>query len=275
MRKHALQLLSLTAAVVACGSVEAQSPVGVAARRRLAWMEQAIAECRLQSKEIPAAGLKFSEKPLLRYDDPTRGMGESTDGLEDATVWRLGKSGRPTALVMLEFYRRGAGRAVVSYEFLSLVPSPLELTSPNGPTWTPSGTDLKMSSLEGAPPPADSPRTRLIQMRQLARRFSVHEDVNDSKIECRLLAQPIDRYAGEPDGTVDGAIFAFANGTNPEVGLLLECREKEWSFGLCRLSAAALYVKLDDKQIWEAAKVKQSGALDSYAGMAYTIEWKE
>ena len=69
---------------------------------------------------LPLAKLRFRAKPLLRYSDPTRGMLEIT-ALADATVWRLGEKGRPTAIVTLEIYR-SADRASLSYEFASLTP---------------------------------------------------------------------------------------------------------------------------------------------------------
>lgn len=271
--------LSLVIAAIACGQeAPAPSAKDEQAKRRLELMQQALADCRISSKEIAReSALKVGQTPLLRYDDPTRGLGERTEGLQDAGVWRMGETGRPTALITLEIYRSGPKRVILSYEFLSLTPSPLALTSPRGPQWNPTATDLKMSSLPKAPPPADTPRARLVQMRQLARRFTVQETLPpaDNKIECRLLAQPIDRYAGGADKLVDGAIFAFANGTNPEVALLLECTEREWSYGLMRLSSAQLQAKLDGETCFEAAKVIQSGAKDSYAGMGYSIDWEE
>lgn len=252
----------------------AGTPRDEQAKRRLELMLGALADCRISSQEIAsAAALKMGKSPLLRYDDPTRGLGETTEGLQDASVWRVGETGRPTALITLEIYRQGPMRGVLSYEFLSLSPSPLDLTSPRGPKWTPTSTDLKMAALPKAPRPADSPRARLVQMRQLARRFSVQEELPpDNKIECRLLAQPIDRYDGGVEKLVDGAIFAFANGTNPEAALLLECSSEEWSYGLARLSSAALQARLDGEKCFEAAKVAQSGAKDTYAGMGYPIE---
>ncbi|HZL87943.1 MAG TPA: hypothetical protein VFB96_06160 [Pirellulaceae bacterium] len=279
MVRHVTFALCLCVAVVACGQeAPAKSAKDEAARRRLELMLSALADCQISSPEIAIeSALKTGKTPLLRYDDPTRGLGEKSDGLQDASVWRLGETGRPTALITLEIYRNGPKKAILSYEFLSLTPSPLELKSPRGPLWTPTSTDLRMAPLDKAPSPADTPRGRLVQMRQLARRFTVQETLppGDNKIECRLLAQPIDRYDGGQEKVLDGAIFAFANGTNPEVALLLECTEREWFFGLARLSSAALQANLDGQSCFEAARVTLSGAKDSYAGMGYSIDWQD
>jgi hypothetical protein len=246
------------------------------AKRRLDLMKEALADCRIASSAtLPAAALAVGKDPLLRYDDPTRGLSDKTDGLLDASVWAVGENGRPTALITLELYRNGPTRSVLSYEFLALTPMPLEVTSPRGPKWAPTSTELKVAPLPKSPRPADSERARLVQMRQLARRFTVTEEFNGNKLECRLLAQPIYRYAGGAEKLLDGAIFAFANGTNPELGLLLECNEREWSYGIVRLSSAALQAMLDGKACYEASKVAMSGAKDSYAGMGYAIDWSE
>ena len=108
---------------------------------------------------------------------------------------------------------------------------------------------LTMRPLEGAGRPAETPAARLGQMRQFTRRFKVTESYQDVTVECRLLAQPIDRYLDEGAGIVDGALFAFANGTNPEIGVLLEADKDRWTYGLARISAAESKVELDGKPV--------------------------
>src|SRR5262249_44573815 len=147
-------------------------------------MQSAIDDCKVTSEEIKAdSDLKFGKTPLLRYDDQTR-------GLLDAGVWCLGATRRPTALVTLEIYRLNEGRGKLTYEFVSLSPSRFSMTSANQIEWTPAGTDLKMAELPNAPQPADSPKSRLAQMRDAARRFLVYEQSGGNRIDCRLLPQP-------------------------------------------------------------------------------------
>ena len=86
-------------------------------------------------------------------------------------------------------------------------------------------------------------------MRQLAKRFAAKEKFNNETIELRLIAQPIDRYQSEAEKITDGAIFALANGTNPEIGILLECDSERWVYGILRLSAAQSSVTLDGKEV--------------------------
>jgi hypothetical protein len=106
-----------------------------------------------------------------------------------------------------------------------------------------------------------------------AREHRVPLAAGDS-VECRLLPQPIDRYRGAEAGALDGAVFAFANGTNPELGLILECTEQAWSYGACRLSSAALVAALDGKEFFTAEAVNSLRApiSASYRATQHTID---
>lgn len=234
-------------------------------KRRLEFMKSAVKELKASLQDDPAAGpLKIAPTPLLRYNDETRGF-------LDAGVWRLGEQGRPRALVTVELYRAGEGQVTLSYEFLSLTSSQLSLTSARGVRWSPRGTELKMAALPDTPAPADSSKARLLQMRQLARRFAAHEEHQKDKVECRLMPQPIDRYDDPSQQITDGAIFAFANGTNPEIGLLLECGPAGWSYGVVRLSAAATVLDLDGKPVFQAPESYAYNPAAPYTGAKFNV----
>lgn len=245
----------LAATLLASGYARSQDePATDDAQRkeRQTLMEQTIAGFDVRSNAIRTkSALTFAAKPLLRYNDPTRGTTEA-NVLLDATVWRLGEAGRPTALVTLEIYRATGTDGLLSYEFASLTDAEFSLThkAKQTVTWTATGSAVAMTRLSGAPVPAKTATGRLAQMRQLARQFKVHERLrNEESIECRLLAQPIDRYASAADKITDGAIFAFANGTNPELGLVLECDDEGWSYGAVRLSAAETILELGGREV--------------------------
>ena len=186
----------------------------------------------------------MATKPLLRYSDPTRGAG--ANGLLDAAVWRLGEKGRPAGLLTIEIYGDASETALLSYEFASLSDGELTLTHSQQKelVWEAPGGALTMRPLAGAGQPAGTTAARLGQMRQLMRRFKVTETYQGVPTECRLLTQPIDRYS-EGAEIVDGALFAFANGTNPEIGVLIECGKSGWSYGVARLCSAESKVELD------------------------------
>lgn len=100
-----------------------------ASKRRLQLMQSAVDSFAVTSQQITTeSALKFGKAPLLRYNDPTREAGAKTQTtlLLDAGVWRLGESGRPTALLTMEVYPRGEEEALLTYEIVSLSASPFE-----------------------------------------------------------------------------------------------------------------------------------------------------
>jgi hypothetical protein len=70
-----------------------------------------------------------------------------------------------------------------------------------------------------------------------------------------MLAQPIHRYRDPLAGLLDGAMFIFAHGTNPEIVLLIEAAGQDaaaaaWQYGVARLGSAELHVSLDSREVW-------------------------
>jgi hypothetical protein len=245
------------------------------AKSRLAVMQRVIEQFAGESDQIKSkSALRFRDKPLLRYSDATRGT-QDDNTLHDASVWRLGTAGRPTALVTLEVYRASDKDAQLSFEFISFAEQPfaLKLEGEDKIAWKATGTDLKWQALADAPPPAKSASGRLVQMRAIARRFTVREELMGNLIECRLLAQPIDRYDDEDAGIIDGAIFAYANGTNPEACLVVECTGKGWSYGTLRMGAAKLSVELDGREVASYPPFGDYGRRDGkYTSMSQPID---
>jgi hypothetical protein len=248
-----LALLVAVAFAASAADDDADAKKRREAARRLEVMQTAVGALEAKSSELKPKALALSDQPLLRYSDPTRG-GVKEEGnnnvLVDATVWRLGAEGRPAALVTLELYRFPTGAHVLSYEFVSLTPAKFSLKhKAQDVFWDVTASELELKDLPDAPKPAATAAARLTQMRQAARRFGAKETFNKDTVECRLLAQPLDRYSSEAQKIIDGAIFALANGTNPEIGIVLEADAARWRYGLIRMGAAKTEVTLDGKEV--------------------------
>jgi len=193
-----------------------------------------------QGKETPAV---MSEKPLLRWTDPTR---EFSDG--GLWVWRV--SGRPVAAVGIELY------AWWSLEFASLSPGVVRGKA-SEVRWTPQ-KGVAFKDVPGAPVPAADEAGRLRQMRELATRFVAREywvGGNGQHYALRLLTRPLDRYADPANGVVDGSLFAFAHGTNPEILLIVEAHRNgdkppKWSFAAAPLSHAEVALRIGTQDVW-------------------------
>jgi hypothetical protein len=118
-----------------------------------------------------------------------------------------------------------------------------------------------------APKPASSPPERLRQMKAIAERFKATmtgwSADNADREELRLLPRPLYRYdltgakAPEPP-VLDGGLFAYVQGTDPEVVLMLEAvgtaDKADWQYALVRATSGGVEVKLGDRVVWSAPK---------------------
>jgi hypothetical protein len=258
-----------------CSPAPAAAEDDPQAKERLELMLAALARLVPASDATPRAALEVVPRPLLRYSDPTRGgVKEAANVLLDGGVWRLGAAGRPTALVTVEVYQGPGGSRVLAFEFLSLTAARFSLVhSAAKIRWDATGSALELKELPDAPRPAATAAARLAQMRHLARRFAATEKIDQEEAECRLLAQPLERYSVPAEKVVDGALFALANGTNPEIGVVLEADGERWRYGVLRLSAAASRVTLDGRPVAEFAYYDPKGrTAGPYHNGSYKIE---
>lgn len=220
---------------------------------------------RQEGKVIP---IPPPAEPLFRYGDNARDY-------VDGSIWAWGEKGRPYGMITV------AGRGVPgsgewTYEFNLL--RPVELSSTfDGLWWRPLKTEVKMEDLPKAPAPADTEAKRLLQMKQLLRRFECFEYWQDfnrpgakqERYELRGLPRPIHRYSEMESGTIDGALFLASYGTNPELVLILEAsKEKDeiarWRCGFTRLAFAEVHVLFDGVEIWKVNQIRAAEWQDGY-----------
>jgi hypothetical protein len=143
----------------------------------------------------------------------------------------------------------------MSHEFHSLAEQPLRGKFDGKEVWVSSEPGLRFAALPAAPLPAAGKPERLLQMREFARACVVTKRERDGNLtELRLLTQPIFRYEAPQAGLIDGALFAFVQGTDPDLFLLLEARESggkpAWQFAASRMNSVAFNLRYNDKEIW-------------------------
>ncbi|MBC7816769.1 MAG: hypothetical protein IAG10_07770 [Planctomycetaceae bacterium] len=213
--------------------------------------------CEFTAGESEKTKLVLYPEPVLRFSNPTAGT-----VLGDIFVWT--ENGRPA--VWGNWYRwfaPGKGRV---FEVTSLSERPVAGRVNDIEFWNTSKPGLALKPLPGVDAPAREARSRLVQMRRLAGDFATHlADTRGNervvKRQLRLLPQPVFRYlTPQADATyLDGALFVFVEGTDPETILILEASKLNdkaiWQFGLARNNSDPIRVTFRDKEVWSAMKI--------------------
>jgi hypothetical protein len=186
--------------------------------------------------------LELQAEPVLRWPNPTREVPEGA-----TFIWT--RDCRPEAIGCV--WKHG----ILSHAFHSLSASKLVAQHGDQTVWHPDKPGIKFHDFPKAPAPADSAVKRLSQMKELAHRFSCRLAVEKAEgEELRLLPSPLYRYKVDRRDLFDGALFAFVQGTDPEVILVLEAQRQDdiekWRYALTRRSMLALEAKLDGEPIW-------------------------
>ncbi len=243
--------LAVGSFVFANASSLAQKPAEIPADReqiesalRLTQAAAAEYEIRLADDDKP---LEWQREPVLRWSNPARGV-------IHGNVFLWTRDGRPQVIASL--HKWFTPFTHMSHEFQSLTEESLRATFHGAPVWKTSEAGLRFVDLPQAPAPADGESPRLIQLKQLAKDFTARKKERDSiEGELRLLPQPIHRYAAPKKGIIHGAMFAFVQGTDPELILLIEARGENvasarWQFAATRMSSAELHLRHRDVQVW-------------------------
>jgi hypothetical protein len=263
--KRVIAVVIVGALAVVAGADEPEADKRSLAERRLEVMESAMKSVSIRSiaPEVPR---QMHPNSLFRYDDETRGY-------VDGTVWKLGDTGRPLAIITSELHPNyvdgGTNRGPsMVFDFLSITDKPFEVVADTVPRWAPSASAVEMKPLPGAPAPAATAAKRLTQLKEQSRRFAGSQEVEElttTLVELRLIPREIDRYSPVKDELADGAMFLFANGRNPAVVLMIETDGKEWQYGLGRLSLPSiLKMRLDDEIVWTQPRYPSRGSSMSY-----------
>lgn len=213
-------------------------------------MHKFSASVRFFEGSEPQAGAQLADQPILRFDDNAR---ENNDG----TVWVWGRTGRPVAVAEIFSY---TGQRALTHTGHSLSTKPLVGNVNGRGVVTARKAGISLQQLNDAPIPATTEVGRMRQFKQLSRRFTAHEFWRPAKTryELRPLPQPLYRYRDPGAGIIDGVIFAFCHGTNPEVIMLIElvsdADETAWQFAFARLAHAECHVELDGLDVWNCVR---------------------
>jgi hypothetical protein len=208
---------------------------------------------------LPAEDSTFRlvPQPVLRWRNVVRGQ----EGEAMLVVWS--HNGRPAAMASIYPWQ---GKMLHEFDSLSREKK-LIARDKDRVIWSPKTAGLEFKDVPNAPSPAKTHPERLRQMKLIAGRFKAtmtgwQADDTDQE-ELRLLPRPLYRYdlknAKDPDpNLLDGALFAYVQGTDPEVVLILEAigtaEKSAWQYAFARATSGGLEVKLGREVVWTAKK---------------------
>lgn len=244
-----MNALLLWSILAAAGQVPPDPEPPPAAAKALEKFKAEAAEyiVRLQSRQ--SEKLILEKDPVLRWSNPAR------TGEDGATfVWTL--DGRPEMIgtIFTYLYNDKVNR---KHEYHSLATEPLTAGFRDKEVWAPNSAGVKFAPVAGAPPPAGNSRLRLTQMKALARDFSASmKETDGDSFQLRLLTQPLFRYEPEDKRVLDGALFAFSLGTDPEALLMIEARPvaggHQWQFAVARFHYIDVKAFHKDREVFHA-----------------------
>jgi hypothetical protein len=201
---------------------------------------------QVTTAETGKTALQLEPEPLLRWSNPVLGSFHGS-------VFLWTDKGKPA--VVASIYKKYVPLPHhLGIEFHSLTEGPATAERDGTSDWSSDRGGVKFQPVPGAPAPAGTPAGRLRQLRAIAAEFSAAK--SDRKAvgrSLRLLTQPVYRYENTASG---GALFAFVEGTDPEVFLLIEAKAGDkgpaWHYALARMNSIAFHVVHRGQEVWSA-----------------------
>lgn len=272
----------LTLALVLLGSAvgRAQKPVETPANPENIEAALKLTLAAAAEYEI-RVGMREKEKPLDLIRDPVLKWSNPEVGEVYGNVFVWTRESRPLVIGCL--FKWFSPEKHMAHEFHSLAEEPLNADFHGKPVWKTSKPGIDFVDVPKAPKPAAKEEQRLLQLKQLAREFSgtgrYGKSVKD--IELRLLPQPIYRYAIPKQQVINGGVFAFVRGTDPEIIVLIEARGKDaaaarWQYAVARMNnGAELRLRHQDEQVWETEKLAWKDIFEKHELIYTTFKFKE
>ena len=225
------------------------------AEQRVAWLREKVAAMRVVPTRESTAACTLREEPIIKWSNPVSGA--------EGAVFVWTSDGRPIALAKCHLNSRSSYHVET---LIAISDNRLRMSEAGQVSWEPTDPGVKFETLEDLGPPAATEALRLAQMRRAVREFRFVDNWGEtgttakSEWELRLMPTPLLRYSSASNKIIDGALFAFAQGTNPETLVLVEAVEtangRVWRAAPSRLTGYQIRGWHRDQLVLEAAKIQ-------------------
>lgn len=203
--------------------------------------------------------------PILRWTNPTVG-----EIYGEVFVWT--DRGRP--VLAASIFRAFQPDWGANLELCSLAPGPIVGRMGDREFWNPVSPAVSWRPIVEAPAPATAPPARLVQLKRLAADVTItladaRNAADPVPRTLRLMPQPVFRYPAPQESSdyVDGALFAFVEGTDPEVLLLVEVQrdgaKAVWRYGLARMNRDELRATVGGRSVWHAPPLSYEDSIQN------------
>jgi hypothetical protein len=197
--------------------------------------------------------IRLLERPLLSYTNPVRA------GRTEGSVFLWTDEGRPVLVAAFWSVNEPNDQSLrrLSREWHSLVQENLFVDIDAARVWESGEPGIVWHNLSETGAPVKSRTLRLVQMRKIVSGIRATIDTNES--ELRLMPQPLYRYSESTPGVLDGAMFAFVMGTDPELLAIVEAvpqkEAAQWRIGFVQFTNAPVEAHLNGVNIFTAGRV--------------------
>ncbi len=198
--------------------------------------------------------LTLRQEPVLTWTDPENG--EIYGG-----VYLWSDRGRPGAIASIYKWYRPYTHS--THEFQSLSIDPIVGTRAGQNDWRCSKPGVQWKPVPKAPSGGRTTTQRLTQMRLIAKKFTLELIDKDGSVDqLRLLSQPLYHFDQPVGNAVQGTLFAFARGTDPEAFLLLEFRDEDGisklHYSFARSNFLPTIARYDSAEVWRVERLDRA-----------------
>ena len=213
------------------------------------WANETVERLTL-SNETQSQELRRKPGSLIRWTNPIIGKIYG-----DSYLWT--DQGVPAAFLSI-YARFDSGRENKRLTFQSLSGDAISARLDDEVVWNPREPGVTYSQIAKPPPVPPRLVSQRSMLRRIAQRYKarIAESTDEDRFrDLRLLTQPLFQYESEQANVVAGALFAFVDGTDPELLLMVELHddsEPAWRMAPVRQNHRRLQLLNGTETIWDA-----------------------